>query len=258
MSNASHQSTVGKTIAWRGPSRAGTTTPLPADLLQSASKRLALLAIVMSALVGVWIILNAALQLGEMTDLAEVLCYGAAFAISATVFVLARSGRLAPQRKLDVGLVYLVAIAAIGLVFRLLGPDEIRIPTEGASEACIIILLFPVLVPNTPGKVFTASLLAASMDPLGVALAGWAGKEMPTWTAIAGAYFWNYLCVGLAVVSSHVLYGLGREVSRAREMGAYRLTEKLGEGGMGEVWKARHHLLARDAAIRDHPPGAAP
>jgi serine/threonine-protein kinase len=33
-------------------------------------------------------------------------------------------------------------------------------------------------------------------------------------------------------------------------MGAYRLTEPLGEGGMGEVWKARHQLLARDAAIK--------
>lgn len=33
-------------------------------------------------------------------------------------------------------------------------------------------------------------------------------------------------------------------------LGHYRLLTKLGEGGMGEVWRARHHLLARPCAVK--------
>ena len=49
---------------------------------------------------------------------------------------------------------------------------------------------------------------------------------------------------------ARVVYSLGTEVTRARELGSYRLVERLGEGGMGEVWKASHRLLARPAAIK--------
>jgi serine/threonine protein kinase len=36
----------------------------------------------------------------------------------------------------------------------------------------------------------------------------------------------------------------------AKELGSYRLTTCLGKGAMGEVWRAEHRLLARQAAIK--------
>jgi serine/threonine protein kinase len=38
--------------------------------------------------------------------------------------------------------------------------------------------------------------------------------------------------------------------ARAKQLGSYRLVERLGAGGMGEVWRAEHQLLARKAAIK--------
>lgn len=38
--------------------------------------------------------------------------------------------------------------------------------------------------------------------------------------------------------------------AEAQDLGSYRLVSRLGAGGMGEVWRAEHRLLARNAAIK--------
>ena len=58
------------------------------------------------------------------------------------------------------------------------------------------------------------------------------------------------IATGLAYISARRVYGLSRALSRARKVGAYELTDRLGKGGMGEVWRARHQMLARPAAIK--------
>jgi serine/threonine protein kinase len=61
---------------------------------------------------------------------------------------------------------------------------------------------------------------------------------------------WSVLGTTLATIVSRVLYGLRRQVAAASELGQYLLEEKIGGGGMGEVWRARHRLLIRPAAVK--------
>jgi len=56
--------------------------------------------------------------------------------------------------------------------------------------------------------------------------------------------------VGISITASSIIHTLRAEVIEARQMGQYRLTESIGKGGMGEVWKAEHTLLARPAAVK--------
>jgi serine/threonine-protein kinase len=53
-----------------------------------------------------------------------------------------------------------------------------------------------------------------------------------------------------ALVPSAILQRLGRDVDKARRLGSYRLEERIGRGGMGEVWRASHRMLVRPAAIK--------
>ena len=66
--------------------------------------------------------------------------------------------------------------------------------------------------------------------------------------AIAFVFAWN-------LSRMRRLVGAARDRARdaeerANDLGSYRLVEKLGAGGMGEVWRAEHRLLARQAAVK--------
>jgi serine/threonine-protein kinase len=46
------------------------------------------------------------------------------------------------------------------------------------------------------------------------------------------------------------MWRMEKAVEKARDLGSYQLVSLIGTGGMGEVWRARHRMLARDAAIK--------
>lgn len=140
-------------------------------------------------------------------------------------------------------------------------------PSVWAGEvADVLVLIFTnmaisraILVPSTAGHTARVSTLAA-LPVIGaiLMLADAPGLE----PAIAGiARFWSILwvvCAGVvATLASHVIYGLRQEIRQARRLGQYTLEEKLGEGGMGAVYRASHAMLRRPTAIKLLPPDKA-
>jgi eukaryotic-like serine/threonine-protein kinase len=108
-------------------------------------------------------------------------------------------------------------------------------------------------IPSTARR--TAAVTALSFVPLMVAAVALA-IDYPERLAITPASFvvGSLFFVGIAVIlsttGSRVIYGLRKQITRAMQFGSYTLDEKIGEGGMGVVYRARHALLRRPAAIK--------
>jgi serine/threonine-protein kinase len=156
--------------------------------------------------------------------------------------------------------------ARVGVVYQLVGAfvisscvfqgDMLLQPVVvSLSWLAVWILLFPVFVPAPPLRSLVVSLLCATTAPL--VFGTWSmvkAQPLPELPVLAQTFLPYYVCAALAVVPAWLVYDLGTSVSAAREevreLGSYRLLELLGEGGMGQVWRGEHSLLARPAAIK--------
>jgi serine/threonine-protein kinase len=231
--------------------QAGKRLRLPPDLLDDVSKRLQFLCV----LLGVVVVAGSIVS--ELTDfIDDPVVYYTTDAVTLlcciVMFFIARSGKVSATRLLDIGLVFQVVIAlAIAISFVPATWFEDTRPGFAWSPIAVWVIIYPIIVPNTTKHTFVASILAAATEPLTLLVMSRTGfGELPAANVILRQLWPNVVAIGFAVMISRVVYGLGEKLSRARQMGSYQLVELLGHGGMGEVWKATHRMLARDSAVK--------
>lgn len=227
--------------------------PLPRDLVRAAGHRLGLACLVWAGLWALALVLNNVVSpiLSPGVPLDDAWPWPgnpvavAVIVTSLAVFAYTRRATADQWFLLDLGLLYEVALAfGIGLV------NQWTPNTAGLSWICVLVLIHPMIVPHTRPRTLLAALAAASMDPLGIVITGARGVPIPSLPVVFWTYLPNYICAFLAILPSHVISRLGRDVKEARQLGSYQLGDLLGKGGMGEVYAATHRMLRRRAAIK--------
>jgi serine/threonine protein kinase len=137
------------------------------------------------------------------------------------------------------------------------GFDRLRFLELEASDGAYLTSLAPI-GGKRAGIAVPLDWFVATVVPARTLLGPTHALERSSVFASAGALA---IAVAIALILAWNLVRMRRQVAasreeartaeqRAKELGSYRLTAKLGAGGMGEVWRAEHRLLARSAAIK--------
>jgi eukaryotic-like serine/threonine-protein kinase len=129
----------------------------------------------------------------------------------------------------------------------------------GMVGGALMIMVRAALIPSSPRRTIMYSCVAGVpmvLSPTFVTAT--AGGGLSIRTLASGAYPW--LPAGLIVVwstivltstvTSRVIFGLREDVRKARQLGQYVIERKIGEGGMGEVYLARHGMMRRPSALK--------
>lgn len=246
------------------PPRPGAALTLPPDLLQKVRSRVKLavtlifigFAVDPAVSLGLWVVLRLAGEspagfTGDPFSLANDL---AAMALSGLVWALARTTRASQTLLLNLGLVYEVVICLVISLstYHHFAARSVEMPH--LTWVVPIIIFFPLIVPSPPRKMLLTAIAAAGTTPVGMLILHLAGSFTLTVDQLLHGSLNSALAVFLAYFAAKIVYGLNEDVVQARQMGSYRLVERLGRGGMGEVWRAEHRFLARPAAIKLIPP----
>ena len=164
--------------------------------------------------------------------------------------------RVAPSegalRALDGGFAFTIAIA-IG-VGSATAPAGYHFEVIALLVMIFLLVLRAALVPSRPS--FTAMVsIGCSLPILIGAYVQLQGTPMPNEFMTPGVIVmalsaWCAVATAATTVVSRVIYGLVTQVRDAQHLGRYTLGAKIGEGGMGEVYRAEHAMLRRPTAIK--------
>ncbi len=170
--------------------------------------------------------------------------------LSGLFIVVQRSGWVKKETLLDFGIVFQVLISFMISMFETT-VKWTDAPVIGHSGVSIWLALCGLLLPNAPLKAGLAALLSAMTWPAAYYLnLNLYGFEPLPFNRFA---IWNasnfILAVWMYILNARMFAMQWKQV-KAEELGSYQLDYLIGKGGMGEVWRAQHKMLARDAAIK--------
>jgi serine/threonine-protein kinase len=173
-----------------------------------------------------------------------------------------RSPRFVRGVELSTLFVGTAAISAVALVMSLLAQPDMIV----RNLLTYVLLVYAVYVPSTARRTLVVAALMtlpllgcifvafSAYDPalLDPPAANWPKGQIGD-VAYPATLFntaWWAMTVAMAAGFSQTIYGLRKAVSDIRRLGQYTLEKKLGEGGMGVVYRASHAMLRRPTAIK--------
>jgi serine/threonine-protein kinase len=117
--------------------------------------------------------------------------------------------------------------------------------------ACLMVLLRAIVVPSTGTRTAIISVLTClPVTAATIALVFLNTQDVPGPAYVSGGMLICAMSISLAAIVSTILYGLRKQVTEAMQLGQYTLDGKIGEGGNGTVYRARHALLRRPTALK--------
>src|SRR2546422_338419 len=178
-----------------------------------------------------------------------------AIGVALLVAAVMRSPRLPLPEAMNLGLAFEIASSYAIAAAEFADPMglEMHRGMLGLSWVAVWIVLFTVVVPTAPRRALLAALASVSSVPVTIGLMMMSGAtsfRLDLAQFFFGLVFPYFLVVGMAYVGARVVYYLGTEVKRARELGRYRREEQLGEGGVGEVGRPPPRVRSAARALK--------
>jgi serine/threonine-protein kinase len=233
---------------------AGQPSELPPQLVESGARRLSVVA---AGLAGTMVAAQVFQRLAQpqiapiIDDPVNRLFTLAAVLMGAGVFALQRYMVVTARTLLDFGMVFEIVVAFSIAIVETSRPFSTDTPLLGLSAIGPWIVFLGGVIPTRPSVRLGLALVAATTWPVAYAInSARFGFVTESWLQASIWPVMNYLFAVLAYLVGRRTYGIVREAETARDLGSYRLISPIGEGGMGEVWRASHKMLARPAAIK--------
>lgn len=134
--------------------------------------------------------------------------------------------------------------------------DTVGVAASGqyfTAAWCVVLLTYGIFMPNSWIRGAAVLLPMAAVPYIALAVHSWLVPEVGEMLEQAASIQKipiTFVAAAIGVLGSQIISRARREAYKARQLGQYRLLERIGGGGMGDVYRAEHSMLKRPCAIK--------